>query len=759
MSDEKLSLILEVKEQFKAAFDNFNAGISKAGEYAEKFGNKVSDTKGKLEKLQSTIGAVAGAFGGMAVLKGSYDEFQKNEQALMRLTKAFENSNGAIGLTKKELIDLRDSIDAKSLFGADEIGEAQAKLVSFGNISGDVFKRTSQAMVDFATASKTDVTSAAETLGKALANPAESFGKLSKQGINFKDNEERMIKTMVEHGNVAGAQAMILDKVESKFKNMAQGATEGSGQIGLLKEEFENFQEALGKLMVDVLGPVAEFLRTTIVPFFKEWAQEIAIFVGVISTLAVAWGGVMAAMAFLNPVSLTIIAIGAAVVGVVKIVQNWGKIIDWIMGKWITLAETILDVVVKPFSAFWNKLFGSDFSDSINKAQAKLNTMKDEIMLRSKKDANEAIALAKKEEEEKLKARKSGADNMAKVNQNEKDKVKNKKSDADQAEAIADAKKAKEKKAADRAAEIKKEEDEIKKKYGFLSKEDRAYLKEKKGMEQEKARNEVTVDRQMYQQKTAADKQYDKDKEKEEKKRELRDYKQEQVLFARKQKLTEKMSDKQADTVMAAEQQVVDEKEAMETKKWMIENNIGNARLQASQAFLGQMSQLQGSKLKGMFEVGKAFAIAEAVQNVYTGITQTIKTYPFPLSVGMAAAQGILGFEQVNQIKNSTPAFERGGGFFGGNVGATTGSDNMTAEFRTGEMYLNARQQRNLFRKIDSDQLGSESKPQTITNVTYRVNIQGNGDKNLKKMVEKTITNTEKRKLQKAQFVKGRFAV
>lgn len=837
MSEEKTSMVLEVKEAFQKAFDNFNKGVATAGDYADKFGTKVTGLKDRMDKLQGTVGSVVGALGGMGVLKGSYEEFQKNEQALLRLNKAFENSNGAIGLTKKELIDLREELDAKTLFGGDEISEAQTKLMSFGTMTGDVFTRTSKVMLDFATFTKTDAVGAASALGKALSNPTEAFGLLSKQGINFTDNQERAIRKMVESGNIMGAQEIILGRMEKAFGGFAEGATEGSGQIALFKEDLEEFAEELGKILVDYMVPFIKWVKAEILPTMMKWKTEIAVFVGVLSALAVAWGTVSAGLAvavpiiglvksawvglqvvmkagmLTNPILLGIVGIAAAVYGVVKVVQNWGTISQWLSDKWtmikivftaavdilakfvpaialmklafeqvgkliewlvpkitegfktfgdwissklnpiiLTISETfekvtntvkgylskmggwIVDTIINPIASLYQKVFGSALDGPLAEAKAKMEAFRKEVESRNKETSDKAVVIVKTEEQQKAEARAAGKKAMDALNQNEKDKVKNKEGDEEKKQKEKDRKDAIKKEASDRAAAIKKEEDEIKKKYGFLSKEDRAFLKEKEKQNHEENKFKL--------------------------KEEQKEFRKEQQTLKRKMTLTEKMSSKAADQVIAEEQRVADEKEAMETKKMMIENNIGDARMQAAGDFFGQMAQLQQTKSKEMFEVGKAFAIGEAIMNTYTGITKTLATYPFPISAAMAAAQAALGFTQVQQIASSTPQFENGGGFFGGAVGATTGSDNMNATVRAGEMYLNARQQRNLFSRIDSNDLGSGSSGgggnTYITNT--KVTVMGNGDKQLKKLMEKTIENKEKRKLQKQQFVKGRFA-
>lgn len=68
------------------------------------------------------------------------------------------------------------------------------------------------------------------------------------------------------------------------------------------------------------------------------------------------------------------------------------------------------------------------------------------------------------------------------------------------------------------------------------------------------------------------------------------------------------------------------------------------------------------SNNKKLFQLNKAFQIAQAIMQTYQGATLALSSYPPPLSFAMAAAQVAAGLGQVAQIK--AQSFE-GGGFTG----------------------------------------------------------------------------------------------
>jgi len=122
------------------------------------------------------------------------------------------------------------------------------------------------------------------------------------------------------------------------------------------------------------------------------------------------------------------------------------------------------------------------------------------------------------------------------------------------------------------------------------------------------------------------------------------------------------------------------------------EQQIQASRIQALQGFLsaGLTLAKQGSK------EAKAIQTASAIVSTYTAANQALSSPPGPPFtlplVAATIAQGLANVARINSQSFAT----------GGVVGATRGGDNTTANVRTGEMILNADQQKNLFDAINS---------------------------------------------------------
>src|SRR5205807_2012367 len=102
---------------------------------------------------------------------------------------------------------------------------------------------------------------------------------------------------------------------------------------------------------VTQLGNAFGFLvgvGTNVVNFFNHNQTAMNILIPVVAVLAGVIGGVLVAAlvvatiaawgmfaAFMaNPITLVAMAIGAAVVGIILVIQHWGQIVAWLQGVW-----------------------------------------------------------------------------------------------------------------------------------------------------------------------------------------------------------------------------------------------------------------------------------------------------------------------------------------------------------------------------------------------------------------------------------------
>jgi hypothetical protein len=241
--------------------------------------------------LMVGAGAAIGAVAGLgAVLVSSVGDAMAAQEITAQLDAVLKSTGGSAGVTKDQVLGLADSLSKVTRFEDDTIVSGENMLLTFTNIGKDVFPDATQAMLDISQAMGKDLPSSAQMLGKALNDPIQGVGALRKIGVQFTDDQEAMIKKLVETGNVMGAQKIILGELNREFGGsaVAAGQTFG-GQMDILKNQLGNVKESIGTALLPALsslatslGPMligaaqglANFMTTTLIPALQtifEW--------------------------------------------------------------------------------------------------------------------------------------------------------------------------------------------------------------------------------------------------------------------------------------------------------------------------------------------------------------------------------------------------------------------------------------------------------------------------------------------------------
>jgi hypothetical protein len=135
------------------------------------------------------------------------------------------------------------------LSGIDDeaIQSGQNLLLTFTKIRNEtgkgnnIFDQATLAMTNLSVAMGKDLSSSAILVGKALNDPVKGVGALSRAGVQFTASQKDTIKSLVDSGNVIGAQKMILKELETQFGGSAEAAGKTlPGQLNILKETFRN---------------------------------------------------------------------------------------------------------------------------------------------------------------------------------------------------------------------------------------------------------------------------------------------------------------------------------------------------------------------------------------------------------------------------------------------------------------------------------------------------------------------------------------
>ena len=350
--------------------------------------------KGTEKTFMSTLGNVGKAAAGLAVgaiaavgvgltaaLKASIDEAQKAELVQAQLGAVLKSTGGISGMTADSINALALSLSEVTRFEDDAIVSGQNMLLTFTNIGKDIFPQATEAMLNMSTAMGMDMQSAATMLGKALNDPVAGLTALGRAGVQFSDDQKAAIKAMVEAGDVAGAQAIILKELETQFGGAARAAGGTfAGQMDILNNALGNVKEEIGMALLPVLtdlikeyGPqliafakdAAKWIVSDLVPAIKTTAEWIADELIPAITLVVEWIVVNLVPAIQDLAKWIQTDLIPAIVTVVKwLVENLGPIIQdvarWIQTDFIPAVQAIvqwLSVNLPPAIEFAGRVF------------------------------------------------------------------------------------------------------------------------------------------------------------------------------------------------------------------------------------------------------------------------------------------------------------------------------------------------------------------------------------------------------------------
>ena len=280
-------------------------------------------------KSMATTGAVmSAAITAPLALFGqaSLTAFRDASEGAAQMRAALESMGPVAGRTEQQLTDMAQTMQRTLAVDADEvIRKVTTNLLTFGNISGEAFDRAQLAAVNLSARLGTDLQGSAVMVGKALNDPIRGVTALQRVGVSFTEQQREQITAMVEAGNVAGAQAMILAELERQYGGQAKALAEASLGTRQVALAWGDFQERVGEVISRVLPPLMAKLSGVL-----DWLNNLD--AGTL-TWIVTIGAIAAA---LGP---ALVALGMMVTGLASAIGAVGSI--------VTTMGTLIAVLAK----------------------------------------------------------------------------------------------------------------------------------------------------------------------------------------------------------------------------------------------------------------------------------------------------------------------------------------------------------------------------------------------------------------------------
>lgn len=343
---------------------SFERGLDGAQRTLNRFNRDMQKLSAKFTGIGQTLTlgltVPIAAFGAASVQAA-----QQSADAFAQVEAALKSMGGASGKTAADLQASAKALQDVAAIDDDEIlRKVTANLLTFGKIAGPAFDRAQVAVVDLATRMKMDLQAATLLVGKALNDPVKGLTAMGRAGIQFTADQKTLIKSLVDTGRTAEAQAIILGELERQFGGSAKAAADAN-PYARLQIAFGELTEVIGAKLIPVITPVIEKL-TALLNGFDKLSPAMQNFVLIGGLIAAAIGPVLvgvgmlisavgtiagllagpavaALAAFLAPFAPVILAVGALVAvfvlfrkQIMPVLEEWGATVAEVLGPKIT---------------------------------------------------------------------------------------------------------------------------------------------------------------------------------------------------------------------------------------------------------------------------------------------------------------------------------------------------------------------------------------------------------------------------------------
>lgn len=262
MTGNVVEIIYEGTDRATAVSKKVTRSVGDTKEAAERASQGLRKLDTTSKTLTSSLGFLAGTGGLLAVAAGMRQvinlagEQQRVEQ---QLNAVIESTGGVAGITADAAKDLASSLQGVTTFGDEAIIAGQNLLLTFTNIGADVFPQATETMLDMSVALGQDLKNSAVQLGKALQDPILGVTALRRVGVNFTEEQQEMIRVMVETGRVTEAQRFILAELSTEFGGSARAAADTyTGAMQQLKNVLGDLGEVAGGVALPALTSLAQ---------------------------------------------------------------------------------------------------------------------------------------------------------------------------------------------------------------------------------------------------------------------------------------------------------------------------------------------------------------------------------------------------------------------------------------------------------------------------------------------------------------------
>jgi hypothetical protein len=221
-------------------------------------------------QAQMAIQAIKMVTGTIGAMMTSAREAERSGK---KLDAVLSSTGGAAGVTGDEIRQLAGDLQRVTDFEDDATIGAAGVLATFTQIRGDTFKSAIVAAQDLSSVMGQDLQSSVVQVGKALNDPIKGITALSRVGVSFSEQQKQQIKQLMQVGDIAGAQAVILGELQKEFGGAAQAVSDPFTRMGNV---IGDIGESIGGAILPTLQAVAEMVASQVLPNIESIQTKFA---------------------------------------------------------------------------------------------------------------------------------------------------------------------------------------------------------------------------------------------------------------------------------------------------------------------------------------------------------------------------------------------------------------------------------------------------------------------------------------------------
>lgn len=227
------------------------------------------------QALMKTIAVIGIAIGAFKSFMGFFGDaiaaWDRGARVTAQLNAVIRSTGGVAGRTADQIKSQAKALNELTGISSKQITAGQSMLLTFVNVRGEIYDRAVPAMLDMATSmaavngEEVNLKETSIRLGKALNDPIAGMTALKRVGVTFTEQQKAQIKTLVQSGDLIGAQTIILTELQTEFGGSAKAAGEvGTTSFRKLSQAWKAFQAPAGGFLVGILAPISDFARNVL---------------------------------------------------------------------------------------------------------------------------------------------------------------------------------------------------------------------------------------------------------------------------------------------------------------------------------------------------------------------------------------------------------------------------------------------------------------------------------------------------------------